>query len=140
MPLLEKKLIVKPSKIPDSGLGLFTKEFITNKSFIAEYKGRIITWKEGKHDGENQYMYFISYKRVIDAKRTKKAIAKYANDARGIKKVKGITNNCVFINDGKKVYIKSIKNIAAGGEILVKYGKEYWDTIKYNLAIKSDTK
>lgn len=140
MPLLEKKLIVKLSKIPDCGLGLFTKEFITNQSLIVEYKGRIITWKEGKHDEENQYMYFISYKRVIDAKRTKKAMAKYANDARGINKVKGITNNCVFINDGKKVYIKSIKNIAAGSEILVRYGKEYWDTIKYNLAIKSDNK
>ena len=62
MPLLEKKLTVKPSKIPDSGLGLFTKEFITTQILIVEYKGRIITWKEGKHDGENQYMYFLMLK------------------------------------------------------------------------------
>ena len=69
-----------------------------------------------------------------------KAMARYANDARGIIKVKGITNNCVFIKEGRKIYIKSIKNIAAGSEILVRYGKEYWDTIKYNLAIKSGNK
>ena len=117
---------MKPSKIPDCGLGLFTKELITTQRLIIEYKGKVITWKECKHDIDNHYLYFISTKRVIDAKRTKKAIARYANDARGIKKVKGITNNCVFTNDGKKVYIKSIKNIAAGSKILVRYNKEYW--------------
>jgi hypothetical protein len=33
------------------------------------------------------------------------------------------------------VYIEAIKDIPAGGEILVQYGKEYWDVIKHNLKL-----
>lgn len=63
-------------------------------------------------------------------------MARYANDARGINKVKGITNNSDYIEDGLRVYIESKKDIPANGEILVGYGKEYWDVIKQNKKLK----
>jgi hypothetical protein len=34
-----------------------------------------------------------------------------------------------------RVYIESVKDIPAGGEILVQYGKEYWDVITRNIKI-----
>jgi uncharacterized protein len=133
MALLEKQLVVKESTIPGSGKGLFTTKFIPKGTRIVEYKGRITTWKEVKNDSHNGYIYTINSKHVIDALPTLKALARYANDARGLVKIKGITNNCTYVNDGLNAFIESIKDIPAGGEILVAYGKEYWDVMRANL-------
>ncbi|MGN6164899.1 MAG: SET domain-containing protein [Flavisolibacter sp.] len=136
MALLEKQLVVKESTIPNSGKGLFTQKFIPKGTRIVEYKGRITTWKDVKNDSDNGYIYTINNNHVIDAKLTTKALARYANDARGLVKVKGITNNCVYANDGYRAFIESVKDIPAGGEIFVSYGKEYWDVMREN--IKAD--
>lgn len=133
MALLEKQLFVKTSGIPGSGKGLFTTEFIPKGTRIVEYKGRVTTWKDVEKDWTNGYIYTINNKHVIDAKRTLKALARYANDARGLTRVKGITNNCTYTNDGTKAYIESVKDIAAGAEIFVDYGREYWVTMRQNL-------
>ena len=134
MALLEKQLRVKTSALPNSGKGLFTLKPIPKGTLIVEYKGRVTTWKEvaGK---ENGYIYFVSNKYVIDARPYKSALAKYANDARGLSRVKGITNNAEYVEQDGKVYIKSKKDIPAGSEIFVGYGKEYWDTIRHNIRI-----
>jgi SET domain-containing protein len=132
MALLEKYLEVKESTIPGAGLGLFTKVAIEKGTWIAEYKGRITTWKEVKHDSTNMYLYTINPRHVIDARRTKKSLARYANDAKGLTRVKGITNNCVYVNDGLRAFVEAAKNIPAGAEILVDYGKPYWDVIREN--------
>lgn len=132
MALFEKHLVVKTSTIPGAGLGLFTTVDIAKGTRIVEYKGRITTWKEVKNDSTNMYLYTINPRHVIDARRTKKALARYANDAKGLTRIKGITNNCVYINDGLRAYIEAVKNIPAGAEILVDYGKPYWDVIREN--------
>jgi len=138
MALLEKHLLVKASTIPDSGMGLFTKIFIPKGTRIVEYKGRITTWKEVKDDHTNGYIYTIKPSHVIDARPHKKALARYANDARGIARVKGLTNNCEYVNDGLKAYIESVKDIPAGAEILVSYGKEYWDVMRENIRFEKE--
>ena len=97
------------------------------------YKGKITTWKkvlEGKDF--NGYVYYINANYVIDAKTYKKALARYANDARGITRVKGIVNNSIYVQEGKKVFVDAIKDIPADSEIYVAYGKEYWDVIRQN--------
>jgi SET domain-containing protein len=136
MALLEKQLVVKASVIPESGNGLFTKEFIPKGTRIVEYKGRITVWKEVKNDSDNGYIFTVNPNHVIDAKPYVKALARYANDARGLIKVKGVTNNSVYRVDGLKVYIESVKDIPAGSEILVGYGKDYWDVIRTNIKIE----
>ena len=138
MALLEKSLVVKKSTIPGAGKGLFTRVSIPKDTRIVEYKGRITVWKEVANDSDNGYIYSVNSKHVIDAKRTLSALARYANDARGLTRIKGITNNCDYINDGTRVYITSKRAIDAGEEILVSYGKEYWDVIREN--IKKDEK
>src|SRR6478672_12035119 len=135
MALLEKQLVVKTSTLPNSGKGLFTKKPIPKGTRIVEYKGRITTWKEMKYAWQNGYIYTVNNNHVIDALPYKKALARYANDAQGLSRVKGITNNCVYINDGVRVYITAVKDIPAGAEILVRYGKDYWDTQRANLRI-----
>ena len=136
MALLEKQLFVKKSTIPDSEKGLFTKKFIPKGTRIVEYKGRISTWKEVKdEDGKNGYIFYVTRNHVIDGRPTLKALARYANDARGLVRIKGITNNCDYITDGKKAYIESKRDIPAGSEIFVDYGKDYWKVIRENMKL-----
>lgn len=138
MALLEKFLVVKDSTIPNSGKGLFTKKFIPKGTRIVEYKGKLTDWKSVKDDSDNGYIYVVNNNHVIDAGKHTKALARYANDARGISRVKGVINNCNYVNeDDGKVYIESIKDIPAGSEILVAYGKDYWDVIRNNLKIEA---
>jgi uncharacterized protein len=133
MALLEKHLFVKESTIPGAGKGLFTRIDIPKGTRIAEYKGRRTTWKDVKHDSTNYYIYTINRNNVIDAQKTLSALARYANDAKGFTRVKGITNNCVYVNDGNRAFIESVKNIAAGGELFVDYTQDYWKVMKENI-------
>lgn len=137
MALLEKQLVVKRSTIPGAGKGLFTRKPIPKGTRIVEYKGKISSWKDADHrNGGNGYIYYVKRYHVIDALPRKNALARYANDARGISRIKGITNNSEYLEDGLKVYITATKNIPANTEILVGYGKEYWDVIRENIKLE----
>ena len=141
MALLEKQLVVKKSTLPNAGKGLFTKKGIAKGTRIVEYKGTVTPWKEVDHnEGSNGYIYYINRNHVINARPHKQHLARYANDARGLQKVKGLTNNAVYNTDGMKAYIDATKDIPPGSEILVGYGKEYWDVIKYNLKLDARKK
>lgn len=135
MALFEKHLYVKKSSLPNAGKGLFTKVAIPKGSLVVEYKGKITTWKDVKDDdGKNGYIFYVKRYHVIDALPTKKPLARYANDARGLTRIKGIINNCDYMTKGLKAYIESKKNIPAGAEIFVDYGPDYWKVIRENIA------
>lgn len=131
----EDSLYIKKSTLPGAGKGLFTKKFIPKGAKIIEYTGTITTWADANHDdGNNPYIFFISSRHVIDALMYPEAKARYANDAKGLSKIKGISNNAEYEQVGKKVYISAVKDIPAGAEILVTYGKDYWKVIRENKA------
>ena len=131
MALLEKFLSVKKSKIPAAGKGLFTKIAIKKGTRIVEYKGRLRKWKEVKEqDGHNGYLMYITRSAVIDALPYTKKLGRYANDASGLTKIAGLTNNCEYVSEGKKCYIESMHSINRGDEILVGYGREFWQLQK----------
>jgi uncharacterized protein len=139
MALLRKQLYIKESTLPNAGMGLFTKKAITKGTRIIEYTGKRSTWKEVKDDdGKNGYIFYINRNHVIDARPTKKAYARYANDARGLVRIKGIVNNSDYVVDGLKAYIESKKDIPAGGEIFVDYGKDYWKVIRQNMKLTKE--
>ena len=133
MALLEKYLFVDESNIPGAGKGLFTKIDIEKGTRIVEYKGRRTVWKDVKNDSTNYYIYTINRNNVIDAQKTLSALARYSNDAKGFTRVKGLTNNCVYVNEGNRAFIEAIKDIPAGGEIFVDYTQDYWKVLKENL-------
>lgn len=138
MAFLEKYLFVDESTIPGAGKGLFTKIAIEKGTRIVEYKGRRTTWSDVKHDSTNYYIYTINRNNVIDAQKTLSALARYANDAKGFTRIKGITNNCVYVNEGNRAFLESVKNIPAGAEIFVDYTQDYWRVMKEN--IRADKK
>ena len=132
-------LYVKQSGIPYSGMGLYTSEEIKKGETIIEYTGEIKTWDEVKDDPSNGYIYFVKEDHVIDANNSPDAIGRYVNDARGLTRVKGLTNNSRFVTRDGRVFIKAIKDIPPDTEILVSYGSDYWNTIKKNKAL-ADTR
>lgn len=135
MALLEKFLFVRKSTLPGAGKGLFTKVPIKKGARIVEYKGEIMTWKEAEKmpDWRNGYVFYFNLKHVIDAWKTTKSVAHFANDAAGIIRVKGLKNNSEYTTKGKHCYITASTDIPKGSEIFVEYGKEYWQAIRYNL-------
>jgi SET domain-containing protein len=136
MALLDKQLFVKKSTIPGAGKGLFTKKAIPKGTRIVEYKGKRTAWKEVKdEDGKNGYIFYINRNHVINGLPDKKALARYANDARGLVRIKGLLNNSEYVVDGLKAYIESKKEIPAGSEIFVDYGKDYWKVIRENMKL-----
>ena len=131
MPFLEKNLVVKKSGLPDAGKGLFTRINIAKGTRIVEYKGRIQRWQDVKdQDGINGYLMYINRNVVINALPAIDTLGRYANDARGLVRKEGLRNNSEYVSEGKRCFIEATRNIKAGEEILVNYGREYWALIK----------
>lgn len=131
-------LLVKKSTIPGSGKGLFTKRDIKKGERIIEYLGEIVTEAELDRRAENDiygYAFYISKRKCIDAYYTPDELARYANDAKGLTKIKGITNNCCYVVYKNSGWIKAEKNIKAGAELFVSYGAEYWRDIRDNIKL-----
>lgn len=129
-------LIVKNSTLPISEKGLFTTITIKKGTLIIEYKGELIDWKEYEKRvlaGKDGYLFYISKKHCIDAFSTPNHKARFANDAKGLIKIKGLTNNAIYKVIDKRCYIVAIRTINVGEEIFVSYSKEYWDCVKYNI-------
>jgi SET domain-containing protein len=142
MALLGKNLVVKKSTLPGAGKGLFTKVFIPKGTRIAEYKGEVVTWKQVEQmaDDRNGYVFYFNSRYCIDAWKTKKGVAHFANDARGIVRVPGITNNSEYVTEKKRCYIEATRDIPAGSEIFVGYGGDYWRAIRYNIRLEESNK
>lgn len=130
MHLLDPFLKVKTSTLPGCGKGLFTKIFIPKGMLITEHKGKITTFKDANYEDNNAYVFYVNRNHVIDAREQLDAVARFANDARGIKRIVGFTNNAEYVVIDKRVYITAIKDIQPNEEIFVGYGKDYWDAIK----------
>lgn len=129
-------LKVKRSQLPNAGKGLFTTTAIKKKEKIVEYKGEIIDWKEYTKrvkEDKDGYLFFVNRNHCIDAYNNPEHIARYANDAAGLSRVKGLKNNASYEIFGKQCFIVAERDIEPGEEIFVNYTKEYWDCIRYNI-------
>jgi uncharacterized protein len=129
-------LIVKKSQLPGAGKGLYTTKPIKKGSKVIEYKGEIISWKEYEERvkaNKDGYLFYVNRNLCIDAYPTPQHKARYANDAAGLSRVKGLRNNSNYQIFGDKCFIVATKDIEAGEEIFVNYTKEYWDCVRYNI-------
>lgn len=130
-------LVVRKSRIPNAGRGLFTTSPIRKGDVIVEYLGDKLTWKQvlkryKDNLDEVRYVFCITDDNCIDAKPRKDELAQYANDANGGGKGGPFKNNCEYHIKKKRPYIVAIKNIPANSEILVDYGDEYWEALAEN--------
>ncbi len=133
-------LIVKKSRLPNAGKGLFTTKPIKKGSKVIEYRGEVINWKEYERrvaKDEDGYLFHFNNNYCLDAFNTPQYKARYANDAEGLSKIPGLTNNSEYEVEGKKCFIIATKDIKAGEEIFVSYTEEYWECIRYNIKLKN---
>lgn len=132
-------LIIKKSKLPGAGKGLFTTKAIRKEAKVIEYRGEIIGYKEYRRRArkeQDHYLFYLRKELCIDSLYTPQYKARYANDAAGITRLKGVKNNSDFIIFDDKCFIVSSREIKAGEEIFVNYTKPYWDCMKKRIKRK----
>jgi uncharacterized protein len=132
-------LVVKRSRLPGAGKGLFTTKFIRKDAKIIQYRGEIIGWKDYNERVKRQedgYLFYFNRNYCVDAYRTPQYKARYANDAMGIVRVKGMRNNSFYEIHDDKCFIVASRDIKAGEEILCDYTRDYWKVIRYNLKLR----
>jgi len=129
-------LYIKKSKLPFAGLGLFSSVPIAAGEEIIEYKGDIYTWKQcqrrAAEEDKSGYVFYVTKNHCIDAYDHYLELARYGNDAEGLRKKKGLVNNSEYIQRGKRVFMNALVDIRAHSEILVSYGQDYWDEFEEN--------
>jgi SET domain-containing protein len=101
-----------------AGLGLFAGESIKKGELIIEYIGNILNKEEAEKINTNQYLFEVNRNKTIDGS-VRWNIARYCNHA-----CEEAANAESDIKKGR-VFIKAIKNIKEGDEILYDYGEEF---------------
>ncbi len=101
-----------------TGLGLFATQPIRKRARIVEYKGPLIGTKEAeKREARgNRYLYEINSRWTIDG--TPRAnLARYGNHS--------CNPNAESYNVKHRVFIRALRNIKPGEEIVYDYGTDY---------------
>jgi SET domain-containing protein len=132
-----KYLEVKDSHF--TGKGLFTTKDIKKGERVCTYMGEYIDNDEALRRcdaGIDQFLVETVNDGILDSMPIF-CHAMYANDAAGITRKEGIRNNCkIEIEDGGPRMVAT-RNIKAGDEILVGYGRVYWNNVKRRLKDKA---
>lgn len=117
-------MVKKPRPLPKlkirrglSGLGLISLEDIKKGASVVEYTGELIDDPEADRRS-NRYIFEVRKNVNIDGS-SRKNLARYVNHA--------CKPNCDYRIRGDKVFYYALKNIKAGDELTVNYGKEYFD-------------
>lgn len=101
-----------------AGLGLFAGEDIKKGELIIEYIGEILNKEQADKKATSQYLFEVSRNKTIDGT-PRWNIARYCNHA-----CEEAANAESEIKKGR-VFIRAIKNIKEGDEIVYDYGEEF---------------
>ena len=126
----QRNLVVKPSTIPNAGMGLFAKEDIPMGTRLGWYKGKRMSTKQWERCENDEYIWLL-----LDDKGKE-----YYIDAHKVVKNNKLrfVNGCVtpgqfacvnveaYQKKGK-IWYSTIKKIGKGMELIVNYGDEYFD-------------
>jgi len=130
-------LKLAPSQIENSGLGVYSCQYIPKDSFIGYYEG---VWNHLMKTASN-YSYYINYRTVIDIDPLNKPYTCMFNDAyrtdfsNNIKSEVLLDDNIIEkisiknsykIDVNKVVGLYSTKDIYPGEEMFFEYGDFYW--------------
>jgi SET domain-containing protein len=126
-----KGLEVKKSSLTAAGLGLWAVRAFKKGENIIEYTGEKMSKKQfDKLRPESDYGFLLNKELVLDARRTTAGVGRYSNDCRLQNKKKkqcqGANSRFVVDSKQKTVQIRATRNIRAGEEVFVPYGKAYW--------------
>ena len=119
MPLQDQRRI-QTRRSGVHGKGVFALRDLAEGEIIIEYVGSVISWKQAQRrhphnpaDPNHTFYFHIDEKRVIDA-------LYGGNSSRWINH--SCAPNCEADEEGGRVFIKALRNIAAGEELNYDYG------------------
>jgi SET domain-containing protein len=84
---------------------------------------------------EDGYLFYFNRNKCVDAFHTPQYKARFANDAAGIVRVKGLRNNSHYEVHDDKCFIVAARNIKPGEEIFCDYTRDYWKCIRHNIRL-----
>jgi SET domain-containing protein len=109
-----KKYVIKRAA---TGLGLFATESIPARKRIIEYVGTLVSNEEVERS-RGKYFFGVNTRWSIDG-RARSNTARYINHA--------CRPNAEAFVSGHRVWVWSKREIKAGEEITINYGREYFD-------------
>jgi hypothetical protein len=121
-------LYVAESSLPQAGKGLYTAIRIYAGEIIAVFEGELLSDEEAelrRKAHEDGYFIQLLNGQILDSMHTH-CLAKYANDAAGSPVLKVRNNAVIALNEQQQICIVATRNIRAGEEVYVSYGKAYW--------------
>ena len=101
-----------------TGFGLFATRPIEKKTRITEYRGPILDYETAQRaeNRGNRYLFEVSKHRTVDGT-PRYNLARYANHS--------CNPNCEPVIFRGRVFIKSLRNIKPGEELVYDYGVDY---------------
>ncbi len=114
-----------------TGLGLFATTRIEKGAFIVEYTGRLISHAEAvrREARGSRYMFELDERSTIDGS-SRRNVARYVNHSCGPNAEADLVRG--------KLILRAIKRIAAGEEITLDYGAEYFELFIARAGCKCD--
>jgi uncharacterized protein len=100
-----------------TGLGMFAQQIIPKNTRILKYVGTLVT-NEESDKSKGRYIIQLNETHALNGKQ-RTNLARYINHS--------CKPNAEAYTSGKQVWIWSKKDIKAGEEITMDYGKEYFD-------------
>jgi uncharacterized protein len=101
-----------------TGLGLFATMPIKKGTYVVEYTGPIMNGEDSAkmEDRGNRYLFEINNRWTIDGA-GRSNIGRYANHSHKA--------NMEPMIENKRIFLKAIRNIQPGDELVYDYGKDY---------------
>ena len=123
---LKRELSVRIKKSHVAGKGLFAERDFAKDERVVNYTGDICIGEQDEDHGGSSYVIELSKNATIDAARRNSGPGRMANDPKG----SGKTANLVWVinNANKTVRLQALRRIKAGEELLISYGKSYFQT------------
>lgn len=112
---------IRPSNIPNAGMGVFARTPYTRGERIGQYKGKLLSKNEVLNNPDLDCRYMMKIRRgkmYIDGSNLKKNPMGYLNYA---KRGEGSNLICKELVDGR-VYFYATRDIREGEELLFDYG------------------
>ncbi|OQR80788.1 hypothetical protein ACHHYP_17184 [Achlya hypogyna] len=126
-------VVVRPSRLPSAGDGLFATRSFAPGDIVCEYRGNVLSTREALQVADKSYLMRLGKDVYIDARARLDVAARYINDCRS----KG-THNVVFEKNPaqRMATVRALQVIMPDDELFVDYGTWYW--LAYNLAHKEN--
>ena len=120
---METKVEIGKSWVMNAGFGLFASNNIKHGEIICVYRGEVLTTVEALRKTDKSYLMRLGEQCYVDALDDLDCVARYINDCRNPLCYNATFDKCPTEQIARVV---AIRDIDAGEEIYVDYGKWYW--------------